>query len=140
MDFRPHSAISTEAGIEYTRGHAKGTGIVATVRGAGGKTVALRADMDAVEIEEETGVAYRSQIPMRMHACGHDGHSANLCGVAKLLHLHRDRLRGTVKFIFQPVEEVAADGRFIVQEGLLDDVDAVFGLHCWPTLEVGTVV
>ena len=128
-----------EAGIEHTRGHAKGTGIVAIVRGAAGKTVALRADMDALEIEEETGVSYRSQIPNRMHACGHDGHSANLCGVAKLLQQHRDRLRGTVKFIFQPAEENAAGGRFIVQEGLLDDVDAVFGLHCWPTLAVGTV-
>ncbi len=128
-----------EAGIPYTQGHAKGTGIVARIEGHGDKTVALRADMDALEIQEETGLPYASQIPQRMHACGHDGHTACLCGVAKVLNGQRDSLGGTVKLIFQPAEEQAAGGRFIVEEGLLDDVQAVFALHGWPSLTVGTV-
>lgn len=128
-----------EAGMSYTRGHAKGTGIAATIEGAGSKTVALRADMDALEIQEETGLEYASSIPGRMHACGHDGHTACLCGVAKVLHAQRDRLKGRVKLIFQPAEEQAAGGRFIVEEGLLDDVEAVFALHCWPSFAVGVV-
>lgn len=129
----------TEAGIPYTRGHAKGTGIVATLAGAGERTVALRADMDALEIQEETGLSYASRIANRMHACGHDGHSAILCGTAKLLWAHRDQLQGTVKCIFQPAEEIAAGGRFIVEEGLLEGVGAVFALHCWPGLPGGSV-
>jgi amidohydrolase len=126
-------------GIPYTRGHAGGTGIVATIEGKGDRTVALRSDMDALEIEEDTGVPYTSMIPERMHACGHDGHMANLCGTATVLNRHRDLVQGTVKCIFQPAEEQAAGGRLIVEEGLLDGVDAVFGLHCWPTLAVGQV-
>lgn len=82
---------------------------------------------------------YASQIPGRMHACGHDGHMANLCGVIKTLMRHRDAIDGTVKFVFQPAEENAAGGRFIVEEGVLDGVDAAFGLHGWPALPLGTV-
>lgn len=134
------SQFLTEAGIAHTRGHARGTGIVATVEGERpGKTVALRSDMDALEIEEATGLPYASQIPERMHACGHDGHMANLCGTAKILHARRSKIAGTIRFIFQPAEEQAAGGRLIVEEGLLDGVDAVFGLHCWPGLPVGKV-
>lgn len=133
------AAFLEEEGIEHTRGHAKGTGIVAFVRGRAGKTVALRADIDALEIDEETGLPYASTIPNRMHACGHDGHTACLCGVAKILNMRRDSLRGTVKLIFQPAEEQGGGGSYIVEEGLLDDVEAAFGLHCWPTLPVGMV-
>lgn len=128
-----------EAGIPYTQGHAKGTGIVAQIEGHGDKTVALRADMDALEIQEDTGLPYASQIPERMHACGHDGHMACLCGTAKVLNAQRESLGGKVKLIFQPAEEQAAGGRFIVEEGLLDDVQAVFALHGWPSLPVGAV-
>lgn len=128
-----------DAGISHTRGHAKGTGIVATIEGQGDRTVALRADMDALEIEERTGLEYASTIPNRMHACGHDGHSSILCGVAKALNAHRESLQGCVKLIFQPAEELGAGGRYIVEEGILDGVDGVFALHCWPTLRVGTV-
>jgi amidohydrolase len=128
-----------EAGIPYRRGYAKGTGIVAELKGGPGPTVALRADIDALEIQELTGLPYASEIPERMHACGHDGHTTCLCGTAKLLSRHRDRIRGRVKFIFQPAEEKAAGGRFIVQEGVLDDVDAVFALHAGPDLPVGSV-
>ena len=133
------SRYLTEAGVPHTRGHALGTGIVATIEGAlPGPTIALRADMDALEIHEETGLPYASQIPQRMHACGHDGHSTMLCGAAKVLQQHRHTLRGRVKCIFQPAEEQAAGGRYIVSEGLLDDVNAVFAMHCWPDLAVGT--
>jgi amidohydrolase len=130
----------TAAGIPHTRGHAKGTGIVATIEGAHeGPTIALRADMDALELEEQTGLPYASTIPGRMHACGHDGHSTILCGAGQVLQQHRARLHGRVKLIFQPAEEQAAGGRYIVEEGILDDVQAVFALHAWPSLGVGTV-
>ncbi len=126
-------------GISYQRGYAKGTGIVATLGDGSGKTVLLRADMDALEIEEATGLPYASKIPNRMHACGHDGHTACLCGVAKTLAQHKDRVKGTVKFVFQPAEEEAAGGRYIVEEGVLEGVDAVFALHGWPSLPVGSI-
>ncbi len=125
--------------VPYERGFARGTGIVATLRGSEGRTILLRADMDALEIQEETGLPYASQIPNRMHACGHDGHSACLCGVAKTLATHRNDLRGTVKFVFQPAEEEAAGGRLIVEEGVLDGVDAAFALHGWPSIPAGHV-
>ena len=128
-----------ETGIPFERGFAKGTGIVATLEGTGAHCVALRTDMDALEIEEKTGLPYASQIPARMHACGHDGHMASLCGVAKTLMQHRDQLKGTIKFIFQPAEELAAGGRIMVEEGVLDDVEAAFALHAWPTLPVGKI-
>jgi len=126
-----------QAGIPYRRGLARGTGIIATLEGRGTRTVALRADMDALEIQEETGLPYSSRIPDRMHACGHDGHMACLCGVAKALALRQDDLPGTVKFIFQPGEETAAGGRFMVAEGALEGVDGAFAFHGWPSLPVG---
>lgn len=126
-------------GLPYKRGYAKGTGIVATVEGEGDGIVGLRADIDALEIEEETGLPYTSTIPQRMHACGHDGHTAILCGVAKALAQNKDAIQGTVKLIFQPAEEIAAGGRFIVEEGVLDDVGAVFALHGWPQLPAGKI-
>jgi amidohydrolase len=132
------AAFLDELDVPHTRGHAKGTGIVATL-GEGGKTVLLRADMDALEIEEETGLPYASKIPNRMHACGHDGHTACLCGVIQTLSEMRDTLNGTVKFVFQPGEEVAAGGRYIVEEGHLEGVDATFALHGWPELPVGKI-
>ncbi len=136
------AAFLTVEKIPHTRGHAGGTGIVVTIEGKASaghknKTVALRADIDALEIQELTGLPYASTIPERMHACGHDGHTANLCGVAKVLFHQRELLNGTVKLIFQPAEEQAAGGKRIVEEGLLDDVDAVFALHAWPGIPVG---
>jgi len=128
-----------EAGIPHTRGHAKGTGIVARIEGATGKTVALRADMDALELEEKTGLPYASKTANRMHACGHDGHMACLCGAAKVLSQNRDALAGTVKLLFQPAEELGAGGLCMVHEGVLDGVDAVFALHAWPTIPVGCI-
>jgi len=128
-----------EAGCSFESGHGGGTGLVACIEGKGPKTVALRADMDALEIQEETGLPYASQIPDRMHACGHDGHMAGLCGAIKVLLASRDLLKGTVKFIFQPGEEQVGGAKGMVEEGVMDGVDVVFGLHGWPNLPLGCI-
>src|SRR5919202_376166 len=116
-------------------------GIVATLRGEGdGPTVGLRADMDALPIHEETGLPFASEIDGKMHACGHDGHTSMLVGAAHALtqdHL-RERLNGTVKFVFQPAEEGGGGGRVMVEEGVADDVRSIFALHLWPGLPFGT--
>src|SRR5215217_111062 len=116
-------------------------GIVATLRGREGPTVALRADMDALPIEEETGLPFSSWIGGRMHACGHDGHTSMLVGAAYALSREdlRDRLNGTVKFVFQPAEEGGGGGRVMVDEGVADDVSSIFALHLWPGLPFGKV-
>jgi len=129
-----------ENGIRHTRGHARGTGVVGYIEGdAPGKTVVLRADMDALPIAEETGLAYASLSPDRMHACGHDGHMAVLCAAAKALAMHKAELHGSVRFVFQPAEEQAGGGRLIAAEGLLGGAHAAFALHGWPELNVGQV-
>jgi amidohydrolase len=116
-------------------------GIVATLWGGEGPTVALRADMDALPIEEETGLPFSSEIEGRMHACGHDGHTSMLVGAAHALSQRdlRDRLNGTVKFVFQPAEEGGGGGRVMVDEGVADDVASIFALHLWPGLPFGKV-
>lgn len=126
--------------LEVTEGVGK-TGVVAVLSGdQAGKTVALRADMDALPIQEETGLDFASEIPGVMHACGHDGHTAMLLQVAKLLSSMKSRLKGRVKFIFQAAEELSHGGATLMcQEGAIDDVDAIFGLHIWPTLETGHI-
>jgi len=133
------SQFLTAAGIPHTRGHARGTGIVATLAGASATTVVLRADIDALEIGERTGMPYASQIAGRMHACGHDGHAACLCGAALALARIAEHgpLPNTVKCVFQPGEELGAGGRRIVEEGLIDGASAAFALHAWPGLPVG---
>ncbi len=135
------AAFLSAEGIPHTRGHAKGTGVVACIQGhgEGHGTVLLRADMDALELQETSGVPHASQIPERMHACGHDGHSAALCGAAVALMRHRHLFPGRVKLVFQPAEEQASGGYFIVEEGILDDVNAAFALHTWPSLPAGKI-
>ncbi|UCG31976.1 MAG: amidohydrolase [Phycisphaerales bacterium] len=118
------------------------TGIVATLgTDKSGPCIALRADMDALPIQEETGRHYASQNAGCMHACGHDGHMTCLIGAATVLAGRADELKGPVKFIFQPAEEGGAGGKRMYQEGALKDppVDAIFALHAWPTLEAGTL-
>jgi hippurate hydrolase len=128
-------------GIEVTRGLA-GTGIVGTLRsGTGTRSIGLRADMDALEMEEANDFAHRSVNPGAMHACGHDGHTTMLLGAAKYLAETRN-FDGTVHFIFQPAEEGLGGGRIMVEEGLFDrfPCDAVYGAHNDTYLPVGTMV
>jgi amidohydrolase len=116
------------------------TGIVATLKGnKPGKTVALRADMDALTMDEENLVPYKSQTKGVMHACGHDAHTAMLLGAAKFFAANKDLLNGTLKLVFQSAEEgpFPGGGSFIVDSGELDDVDAVFGIHITTSIEVG---
>lgn len=116
------------------------TGCVALLRGTNpGKTVALRADIDALPVTEATGCAFSSELPGVMHACGHDVHAAALFGAAMLLAERRETLSGTVKFLFQPDEEGDGGAARLLATGVMDDVSAVFGCHVDPALPVGTV-
>jgi IAA-amino acid hydrolase len=116
------------------------TGVVATLGDRQGPCIALRADMDALPIHEEADVSFRSERPGKMHACGHDCHTAMLLGAARLLKQREAEIRGTVKFIFQPAEEGGAGGRRMRDEGVLADpaVQRIFGLHVWPLIPTGT--
>lgn len=118
------------------------TAVVGTLCGAfPGKTVALRADMDALPITEATGCAFSSEEAGLMHACGHDCHTTALLGAAMLLSAHREELHGQVKFFFQPDEEGDGGAKRMIEAGCLENphVDAVFGMHVAPDLSVGTV-
>jgi amidohydrolase len=117
-----------------------GTGVVALLRGdKPGPVVLVRADMDALPIVEETGAIYSSQNPGVMHACGHDGHTAILLSVAKILHDHRNELSGTIKFMFQPAEEGLGGAEKMIEDGVLEDpkVDVALGLHLWNEKPIG---
>jgi amidohydrolase len=118
-----------------------GTGLVGTLEGlAGGKTVALRADMDALPLIEEGDKEYISKNPGACHACGHDGHMAILMGVASLLARRRHEFQGKVVFLFQPSEEKIPGGaRQMIEEGALRGVDGIFGLHLWQGYPTGTI-
>lgn len=127
----------TACGYEVSEGFG-GTGVVGVLRkGNGSKRLALRADIDALPIGEQTGVDYSSQNAGVMHACGHDGHTAILLSAAKALS-ERD-FSGTLILIFQPAEEIGAGARRLISEGLFDrfPVDAIFGLHNWPGEPLG---
>jgi hippurate hydrolase len=118
------------------------TGVVGVIRGretGSGRTIGLRADMDALPIEEATGVAYASQTPGVMHACGHDGHTAMLLGAARYLAETRN-FDGTVCVIFQPAEEGGGGGKVMVDDGMMDrfGIDEVYGMHNWPGQPTGS--
>jgi amidohydrolase len=129
-------------GLEVKTGIAQ-TGVVGILRGRGeGKTVLLRADMDGLPIQEANGVPYASKNAGVMHACGHDGHTAMLLTVAKLLSQRQQHFSGTIKFAFQPAEERPPGGaKGMIEEGVLENpkVDAVFGLHLWNGLPMGKI-
>ncbi|KYO66918.1 M20 metallopeptidase family protein [Thermovenabulum gondwanense] len=118
------------------------TGAVGLLKVPGAvKTLAIRADIDALPIQEETGAQFASKNDGVMHACGHDVHSAVVMGVANLLSNLKDYLKLNIKFIFQPAEECSPEGgaKLMIENGVLDDVDAILGLHVWPDLPVGTI-
>jgi amidohydrolase len=128
-------------GIKHQTGIAN-TGIVATIESPySGPVLAIRADMDALPIQEENQVSYCSQHPGIMHACGHDGHTAIALGTAYYLAQHRQDFRGTVKIIFQPAEEGPGGAKPMIEEGVLKnpDVNALIGLHLWNNLPLGTI-
>lgn len=126
--------ITTRVGDSY--------GVIADIKGAKpGKTVALRADMDALPIQEETGVPFASTHDHVMHACGHDVHTTILLGAAKLIRAHQDELAGTVRLLFQPAEEGSPVGgsRLMMDAGATEGVDGIFGLHVWPDAPLGAI-
>ncbi len=141
------SAKLEPLGFEVRTGVAK-TGVVAVLRGSQpGPAVAVRADMDALPVQETTNLPFKSLNPGVMHACGHDVHSSIVLGTALVLNSLKDKLKGTVTFLFQPAEEGAPEGEeggadLMVKEGALDNpsVGAVFGFHVWPENVVGTVL
>ena len=119
------------------------TGIIGILEGKdSGKVIALRADMDALSVSEKTGLPFASETPGIMHACGHDFHISMLLGAAKLLSQMTNEFNGTVKFIFQPAEELALGARNLIRNGVLKnpDVDFVFGMHIWSDVPVNKVV
>ncbi|MBM3927624.1 MAG: amidohydrolase [Sphingomonadales bacterium] len=130
-----HESRSTTGFIAILRGGAGG-------KGDNGRTVLLRGDMDALPMQEETGLDFASTIPGAMHACGHDSHSAMLAGAARALCARREELPGTIVFMFQPGEEGYHGARFMIEDGLLDIArpDAAFALHISPNVPAGTVV
>jgi amidohydrolase len=133
--------------VEIARGPST-SGLIVSLAGRkpgtqSGKTILLRGDMDALPMPEETGLNFASKIPGRMHACGHDAHTAMLVQAVHLLHRHRDELAGTVKFMFQPGEEGYGGARLMIEDGLLEadpKPDAAFALHIWPSVKAGAIL
>src|SRR3984893_4683626 len=147
--------LTTAAVLDELRGLDVGiargsstSGLIVTLNGAragaqAGRTILLRGDMDALPMPEDTGLDYASEFPGRMHACGHDSHTAMLVQAVHLLHRHREELAGTVKFMFQPGEEGQGGARLMIEDGLLDadpKPDAAFALHIWPTVKAGAIL
>lgn len=126
-------------GIEYTE-TAK-TGICGIIKGNGNKTIGLRADMDALPLEDRKNCDYCSKVKGKMHACGHDAHTSILLGSAKILNSIKDKLNGNVKLFFEPAEETTGGAKIMIKEGVLEDpqVDNVIGLHVEENIEVGKI-
>lgn len=140
-----HHETRTAARVAaFLEGHALelrtgvgGTGVVATIRGGSGRTVLLRTDMDGLPIQEQNEAPYASLEPGRMHACGHDGHTAMGAVAARILAGRR--LPGTVRSIFQPAEEGERGAQGMIEGGVMDGVDLAFGIHLWNEMPVGTL-
>lgn len=128
-----------DMGITAQSGIAK-TGLIADICGdKTGKTIALRADMDALPIQETSDVSYKSLNDGVMHACGHDGHIAMLLGAANAINQMKNKLNGTVRLIFQPAEEGPAGAAHMIDEGVLDNVDEIYGIHLWNYQKIGEI-
>ncbi|MDR7857696.1 amidohydrolase [Tissierella sp.] len=141
QEFKTQEKIMKELevlGIPYKK--AGNTSLIATLKGGkSGKTVALRGDIDALPIKEESGVEFASKVPGLMHACGHDSHTAMLLGAAKLLSEMKDEIQGEVRFFFQEGEEIFTGAKKIIEAGGMEGVDACLGIHNLPAIEVGHV-
>ena len=125
-------------GIEYIS--CATTGVIATIKGNHpGKTIALRGDMDALSVTELNDVEYKSQVDNMMHACGHDGHASMLLGAAKALSQLKDEIHGSVKLFFQPAEEIGEGAKAMIEEGAMEDIDSVFGIHLWSNIDTGKI-
>ncbi|WP_027703083.1 M20 metallopeptidase family protein [Metaclostridioides mangenotii] len=123
-------------GVEYKK--AGRTSVVAWIKGnKPGKTVVLRADIDALPMQEESDVDFKSNVDGRMHACGHDAHASMLMGAVKLLSEIKDQIKGEVRFFFQEAEETFEGAKRIIADGWMKGVDACFGIHNYPEIEVG---
>lgn len=128
----------TAMGLSY-REMAK-TGVVVDIKGNyEGGCVLLRADMDALPVTECTNVSYKSKNEGKMHACGHDGHTAQLLGAVKVLNKNRDLIHGTVRCVFQPAEEIGQGAKKMIEEGVLEGVDGAFAIHLWSGIPVGKI-
>jgi amidohydrolase len=126
--------------IGYKTQRTAGTGVITTLsNNSSNTTVALRADIDALNIQEENEVPYKSRNKGKMHACGHDAHTAMLLGAAKILFKYKEHLRGSVKLIFQPAEEGGGGAKKIIEDGQLENINAVFGIHVWQGLPSGLI-
>ena len=126
-------------GLDVQTGVGK-TGVVGTLTGSGSsKTIALRADMDALPIQETGDLPFKSVNDGVMHACGHDGHISMLLGAAKILASMKDKINGTVKFIFQPAEEGGGGAQYMIEDGVLAGVDEIYGAHLWNYQKYGTI-
>ncbi|WP_297224335.1 M20 family metallopeptidase [Gilliamella sp.] len=141
-EFRTTDRIAEELdkiGIPYRR--TEPTGIIADIEGGKpGKRILLRADIDALPVQElSQNIDYKSTINGKMHACGHDTHAAMLLTAAKALWAIRDQLKGNVRLVFQPAEEVAQGAKGMIKQGVLDGVDSAFGMHIWALMPVGKV-
>jgi amidohydrolase len=135
------SGFLTRLGLQCRTGVGK-TGVVATLEGAKpGRTIAIRADMDALPIHEQTGLAFASKVDGKMHACGHDVHTVIALGVAAVLSQMKDEVKGRIKFIFQPAEETLSGAQAMMADGVLEDPkpELILGYHNWPAVQAGKV-
>ena len=145
LSFQEHRTASIVAkslkkfGLKVQKNIGK-TGVVGLLQGSKpGKTIALRADMDALPIQETSKVSYKSISDGIMHACGHDAHTAILLGVAEVLSNNKNKIKGNIKFIFQPAEEGYGGAKYMIDDGALDNVEEIYALHVWNYQKSGTV-
>jgi amidohydrolase len=144
LGFEEHrtSSIISETLISFGMSPKTGvgkTGVTADLNFGEGPTIALRADMDALPMQETSGLSFSSKHDGVMHACGHDGHMAMLLGAAKILSQMDKELTGTIRFIFQPAEEGEGGARYMIEDGCLEGVDEIYGIHVWNYQPVGEV-